>query len=233
MLPKLCVALDDPDPRCIKNIVNMLDPEFCWLKIGSVLFTAHGPKLISDLRRQGFAIFLDLKFHDIPNTVAMSVKQAAALDVAMLTVHASGGSEMLHAACDAADSARHKLDVVAVSVLTSVEAEQLKQIGVDQSPAMIAESLADLSIAAGCAGVVCSAQDLPVFRSRYPDAKLVCPGIRLSGGDPGDQKRVSTPAYAIRHGADCLVVGRAITLAPEPEEVLSELIGLCCTSSAL
>jgi orotidine-5'-phosphate decarboxylase len=228
MLPKLCIALDDPCLQHINQLLSRLDPEYCWLKVGSILFTQHGPKIIKDLRRQGFAVFLDLKFHDIPNTVAQAVAAAVKLDVAMLTVHAAGGSKMLQAACTAAEN---KLSVVAVSCLTSMQAADMQQVGVQGSVAEIVDMRADLAIASGCAGLVCSPHELASLRSKYAEAALVCPGIRLTTSAHQDQVRVSTPEFALSNGADYLVVGRAITAARDPDAVLAELSELCIASA--
>ena len=227
MLPKLCVALDDPEPAVLSKLLACLDPEQCWLKVGSTLFTAYGPKLIKDLRRQGFAIFLDLKFHDIPNTVAKAVTAAIKLDVAMLTVHAAGGPAMLQAAATAAAAAKKPLQVVAVTALTSMDQSSLQQTGVVCVPQQLVRTRAELAMDADCAGVVCSGKELSDLRANYPAAVLVCPGIRAHTDDTADQARTVTPSCALMHGADYLVVGRPITTAADPQRVLEDLILLC------
>jgi len=215
--PRIIVALDYPDATPALGLVDRLDPALCRLKVGKELFVRAGPELVRRLVDRGYAVFLDLKFHDIPNTVAAACRAAADLGVWLMNVHASGGLKMMLAARAALgeDPARPRL--IAVTVLTSLEGEDLRQVGLDDAPAMHVERLACLTREAGLDGVVCSAQEASLLRRRIgPDFMLVTPGIRPAGSAAGDQSRVLTPAQAIAAGADYLVVGRPITQAEDP-----------------
>ncbi len=222
--PKVIVALDFPIPGEALALARRLSPQICRLKIGKELFTAAGPDLIEKLRRQGFDIFLDLKFHDIPNTVAGACKAAARLGVWMLNVHALGGRAMLEAARDAvaADAGRPKL--IAVTLLTSMGAGDMQDIGMAGDPATAALRLASLAQASGLDGVVCSAQEAALLRRECGSQFcLVTPGIRPATGSRDDQLRVTTPAAAIAAGADFLVIGRPVTQAPDPVAALNAI----------
>jgi orotidine-5'-phosphate decarboxylase len=221
----IVVALDY---QCADQAIAMaqqLDPTRCRLKVGKELFTAAGPQLVEQLQQQGFEIFLDLKFHDIPNTVAKAVLVAARMGVWMVNVHASGGVEMMQTT-QAALKAKggHQPLLIAVTVLTSMDAAGLKATGIDQSPAERVLALAHLSKDSGFDGVVCSAQESALLKAELgQEFKLVTPGIRPSFAVAGDQKRIMTPAQAVASGSDYLVIGRPITQADDPMKAL-ELI---------
>jgi orotidine-5'-phosphate decarboxylase len=215
----LIVALDVADPEKARELVRELGETVSFYKIGKELFTAAGPSVVRELVAAGKQVFLDLKFHDIPNTVAGAVRTASALGVSLLTVHASGGSTMLRAAAEAAAQSEAKPTILAVTVLTSFTASDLAEIGVSASVEAQVLHLAGLAIRAGCGGIVASAQEAARLRSSYGAGfTLVTPGIRPAGGVAGDQARVVTPEDAIRAGANYLVVGRPISAADNPRE---------------
>lgn len=221
----IVVALDYESAPQALAMAQQLDPNRCRLKVGKELFTAAGPQLVEQLQQQDFEVFLDLKFHDIPNTVAKAVLAAARMGVWMVNVHASGGAEMMQTT-QAALRAKggHQPLLIAVTVLTSMDAAGLKATGIDQTPAQRVLSLAHLSQNSGFDGVVCSAQESAMLKAELgQDFKLVTPGIRPSFAATGDQKRIMTPAQAMRAGSDYLVIGRPITQAEEPMRAL-ELI---------
>ncbi len=225
---RLIVALDVPTAAAAAALVDRLEGQCQWFKVGLELFAAAGPSVLEPILRRGHRVFLDLKFHDIPNTVAGAVRSAAALGVHMMTVHAAGGPAMLAAARSALEGVTHPPELLAVTVLTSMDAVQLNAIGIPVSPAEHAEDLALLAIDAGFRGFVCSAQEVAHMRNLTgPESTLVIPGIRPAGTDSGDQKRVATPAQALRQGASYLVVGRPVTQAPDParaaETILQEM----------
>ena len=221
---KIIVALDFADAAPALALVERLDPALCRLKVGKELFTAAGPELVRALVARDFEVFLDLKFHDIPNTVAAACRAAAGLGVWMLNVHASGGRRMMTAAHEAlADLSRPPL-LIAVTVLTSMSAEYLGEVGVADAPADQVLRLARLTQACKLDGVVCSAQEAAMLRAGLgADFRLVTPGIRPSGADAGDQRRVMTPAEALRAGATDLVIGRPITAAADPLAALKAI----------
>jgi orotidine-5'-phosphate decarboxylase len=213
---RLIVALDFPDARAALALVDRLQGATRWLKVGLELYIAAGNSLVAELKRLGYSIFLDLKLHDIPNTVASAVRAAAHLGVDMLTVQAAGGPEMLTAAVAAA--AESRLTLLAVTVLTSMDAAQLEATGVAGTPAAQVDRLAAMASACGVSGFVCSPNEVASLRKRLgSEPLLVIPGIRPEGADIGDQRRVATPAAAIASGASYLVVGRPITRAEDPE----------------
>jgi orotidine-5'-phosphate decarboxylase len=215
--PKIIVALDFPDAEGAVALARRLTPELCRLKVGQELFTAAGPALVEQLAQSGFAIFLDLKFHDIPNTVAQACKSAAGLGVWMLNVHALGGRSMLAAARESLGNAPGRPRLIAVTVLTSMGAQDLAEVGIDGSAEEAASRLADLTESSGLDGVVCSALEAPrLRRERRPGFLLVTPGIRPTSTISDDQKRVATPRLALEGGASYLVIGRPITRAPDP-----------------
>ena len=194
-------------------------------KVGLQLFTAEGPQVVRDLVASGRRVFLDLKYHDIPNTAASAVREAAALGVTMLTVHGSGGSKMLRAATDAARSVNPALAVLAVTVLTSMGSDDLEEIGAQAKILDQVLRLGSLALQNGCAGVVSSAREAPALRAALgPDFTLVTPGVRPAGQSHGDQIRVVTPAEAIAAGASHIVVGRPITAAPDPAREAREIL---------
>jgi orotidine-5'-phosphate decarboxylase len=213
---RLAVALDLPDAAQALELVNSLDGACLWFKVGMELYYAAGNSLVRQLRDRGFNVFLDLKLHDIPNTVAGAIRSATHAGASLLTVHASGGPAMLTAAAEAA-STPGSPRLLAVTVLTSMDAHELTSVGVTATPAQQVLRLAKLAQAAGIDGMVCSAEEVAALRSEMaPKTILVVPGIRPAGAAVGDQKRIATPAAAISQGASMLVVGRPITQAPDP-----------------
>ncbi|MEK6778784.1 MAG: orotidine-5'-phosphate decarboxylase, partial [Candidatus Deferrimicrobiota bacterium] len=215
MKERIIVALDTDSPESAMATVASLSGEVGLFKVGMELFTIGGPGLIGRIRDAGADVFLDLKFHDIPNTVAGAVRSAAALGVKFATVHASGGKAMLYAAAEAA--AGSGTTILAVTVLTSLDDADLSSIGFSLRTADAVERLADLAVASGIGGIVCSAKEVAAIRRRVgKNVILVTPGVRLPEDSMGDQKRVVTPSEAIRAGADYIVVGRPITKAADP-----------------
>lgn len=211
------VALDFPGAEPALELAARLSPDLCRLKVGKELFTRCGPSLVDALQQQGFDVFLDLKFHDIPNTVAGAVRSAAELGVWMVNVHAGGGRRMMEAAADALSSLSARPLLIAVTVLTSMSDEDLREMGYTESAAERVLRLAALTQDSGLDGVVCSAMEAPQLRvERGDDFCLVTPGIRLAGDDAGDQRRVLTPADAVANGSDYLVIGRSVTGAGDP-----------------
>ena len=219
----IVVALDYQSADQALLMARQLDPKRCRLKVGKELFTSAGPQIVDQLQHFGFEIFLDLKFHDIPNTVAKAVLAAARMGVWMVNVHASGGAQMMQTTRSAlAAKGGHQPLLIAVTVLTSMDAEGLKATGIDQSPAERVLSLAHLSQDSGFDGVVCSAQEASLLKSQLgPEFKLITPGIRPSFATVGDQKRVMTPAQAMAAGSDFLVIGRPITGSDDPMQALA------------
>ena len=223
--PKVIIALDYADENKAFNFIDQLDPSLCRLKVGKEMFTNLGPKFVKALVERDFDVFLDLKFHDIPNTVAQAVKAAAELGVWMVNVHASGGRRMMEAAKEILEPYGKEAPLlIAVTVLTSMEQADLAEIGVDSSIDQQVERLALLTKSSGLDGVVCSS--LEVQRLKYllgDDFKLVTPGIRPLGSNKGDQRRVKTPKEALDLGSDYLVIGRPITQAKDPMSVLNDI----------
>jgi orotidine-5'-phosphate decarboxylase len=219
------VALDFPDAAKAWDAAHRLDPQEARVKVGKELFVAAGPAFVERLQGRGFEVFLDLKFHDIPSTVAGACRAAANLGVWMCNVHASGGEAMLAAAREAIDAAARKPLLVAVTVLTSLDEAALHEIGFSGSLAERVESLAGLARRCGLDGVVCSAEEASRLRALAPAPfALVTPGIRLERASRDDQARVVTPVEAVRLGADYLVIGRPITRAADPARTLSEIL---------
>ena len=219
---RIIVALDFDNAESALSLSKRLSPQLCRLKIGKELFTAAGPSIIEKLTRVGYEIFLDLKFHDIPATVAKACKAACNLGVWMINVHASGGRRMLMAAREAVPANSTRL--IAVTVLTSMDTHDLVEIGYSIPPQEIVLRLARLTQSCGLDGVVCSAQETALLRRELGvDFCLVTPGIRLVDGESHDQKRTATPQQAIRDGAHYLVIGRPITQAQDPLETLESL----------
>ena len=222
---RLIVALDVPTAEAAIGLVNQLETTCHWFKVGMELFTAAGPAVIEPLIARGHNIFLDLKFHDIPNTVAGAVRSAAALGVRMVTLHASGGPAMLAAARQAIEGIENPPQLLAVTVLTSMDMAQLAAIGLQRTPAGQVDLLARMGIAAGMNGFVCSPEEVePLRKLTGPDSVLVIPGIRPAGAATGDQKRIATPADALRRGASHLVVGRPVTQAADPAEAAEAIL---------
>ncbi|MGC8504233.1 MAG: orotidine-5'-phosphate decarboxylase [Acidithiobacillus sp.] len=224
MTARIIVALDYADAAQAIHLAQRLDPTRCRLKVGKELFTACGPVVVERLQAMGFAVFLDLKFHDIPQTVARASRAAARLGVWMMNLHASGGSRMMAAAREAIDQESHHPLLIAVTVLTSMDGEGLREIGVFASPLSQVHRLANLAAHAGMDGVVCSAQEATLLRQAHPRLLLVTPGIRPAQSAADDQRRILTPAQALRAGADHLVVGRPITAAADPAKALADIL---------
>ena len=225
MTSKIIVALDYEKEADALALVDQIDPNLCRLKVGKEMFTTLGINFVKQLHQRNFDVFLDLKYHDIPNTVARAVRSAADLGVWMVDLHASGGLRMM-------EEAKRILEpygkdaplLIAVTVLTSMEDLDLLQIGINASPMEQVLRLAHLTQRAGLDGVVCSPQEVEILRNACgEDFKLVTPGIRPIGADFGDQRRVMTPTAAIRAGSDYLVIGRPITKADNPAEVLRSI----------
>lgn len=221
---RIVVALDAPGPSQALALAARLDPALCRVKVGKELFVAAGPAVVESLQRAGFEVFLDLKFHDIPNTVAGACRAAAALGVWMVNVHASGGPAMMAAAREAVDGAAHRPLLIGVTVLTSLSDAELAAIGWTGGAADNVARLAALARASGLDGVVCSAQEAAQMRAAHGAGFVsVTPGIRLPGGDAGDQSRVVTPVDAVRAGAHYLVIGRPVTQAKDPAATLAAI----------
>ena len=229
--PKIIVALDFPSQNPALELVDKLDPGKCRLKVGKELFTRSGPQLVEGLQKRGFDVFLDLKFHDIPNTTSAAVAAAADLGVWMVNVHASGGEKMMTACRERLEGfGADRPLLIAVTVLTSMNADDLVGIGITDSPEAQVSRLATLTKNCGLDGVVCSAQEAPKLKvEQGADFKLITPGIRPLTADKGDQQRIMTPTDALKAGSDYLVIGRPITQASDPlaslEAIHSEVIG--------
>jgi orotidine-5'-phosphate decarboxylase len=230
--PRIIVALDFPSDKPALALVDQLDPAKCRLKVGKELFTRSGPDLVRALQGRGFEVFLDLKFHDIPNTTAAAVAAAADLGVWMVNVHASGGEKMMTACRERLETfGDDRPLLIAVTVLTSMGADDLSGIGIQGSPEAQVSRLATLTRNCGLDGVVCSAQEAPGLKAEQgTDFKLITPGIRPLSSDKGDQQRIMTPTDAIRAGSDYLVIGRPITQAADPlaalEAINSEVVSV-------
>ncbi len=215
--PRVIVAIDAQTRKEALRLTRRLQPELCRLKVGKELFTACGPAIVEKMMTEGFEVFLDLKYHDIPNTVAKACAVAAELGVWMLNIHAQGGRRMLAAAREAVDKAQHRPLLIAVTVLTSLQREDLVEVGLAEEPQALALRLAALAREEGLDGVVCSAHEAEAMKRRFGDGfKLVTPGIRLPGDDAGDQRRIMTPVEAIKLGADYVVIGRSISASDDP-----------------
>ena len=222
---RIIVALDYADQKQALAFVDKTSPDLCKIKVGKELFTRSGPRLVESLVAKGFDVFLDLKFHDIPNTVKQAVYAAAQLGVWMVNVHALGGQSMLVAAREAVEMIGvNRPYLIAVSLLTSMSASDLQQLGIQQKPQEFVERLAQLAIDCGLDGLVCSAREANGLRQKFGDAPLlVTPGIRPEGAAIDDQQRVATPSQAIADGASYLVIGRPITQHPNPSEALESI----------
>jgi orotidine-5'-phosphate decarboxylase len=224
MSNKLIIALDFPSAELALHFIKPLSPTSCKLKVGFELYVSAGPEFVKYLVDQGFDVFLDLKFHDIPHTVASACRAAAKLGVWMMNVHASGGEKMLLAAHDAIHAQVNPPKLIAVTVLTSMDQQQLHSIGLSDTPEMQVQRLAQLSQRCGLDGIVCSAQEAILLRQQLGnDFLLVTPGIRPSGADIGDQHRVMTPEKALLAGVSYMVVGRPITQAVNPQKVIEAI----------
>ncbi|UTM56264.1 orotidine-5'-phosphate decarboxylase [Photobacterium sp. CCB-ST2H9] len=223
--PKVIVALDYPTQDEALAFVDRIEPGSCRLKVGKEMFTLFGPDFVRKLHDKGHSVFLDLKFHDIPNTCSRAVKAAADLGVWMVNVHASGGERMMTASREILEPyGKDRPLLIAVTVLTSMEAQDLAGVGITRTPQEHVLSLATLTKNSGLDGVVCSAQEATMLKSHLgTEFKLVTPGIRPAGSAAGDQRRVMTPVDAVKAGSDYLVIGRPITQAADPAAVLAEI----------
>ncbi|MEK9498658.1 orotidine-5'-phosphate decarboxylase [Photorhabdus sp. P32] len=219
------VALDYDNQDAALAFADNIDPRDCRLKVGKEMFTLHGPQFVKLLHQRGFEVFLDLKFHDIPNTTARAVAAAAEMGVWMVNVHASGGARMMMAAKEALLPYGHNAPLlIAVTVLTSMERSDLQGIGIDMAPAQQAERLAKLTQACGLDGVVCSAHEAQQLKKVCgQNFQLVTPGIRPTGSEAGDQRRIMTPEQAVLAGVDYMVIGRPITRAADPAATLRQI----------
>ncbi|MEE4244502.1 MAG: orotidine-5'-phosphate decarboxylase [Kangiellaceae bacterium] len=223
--PRIVVALDYDNSDQALDFVKKIDPKLCRLKVGKEMFTYFGPSFVKQLIALGFDVFLDLKFHDIPNTVAKAVAAAADMGVWMVNVHASGGQEMMEKSYQALSSfGSDRPLLIAVTVLTSMSQPQLNQLGVAGELSDQVINLAGLTHDSQLDGVVCSAQEANLLKSKFgEDFKLVTPGIRPANADSDDQKRIVTPQQAIKNGSDYLVIGRPITKASDPLKALCDI----------
>ncbi|MCU7811517.1 MAG: orotidine-5'-phosphate decarboxylase [Candidatus Thiodiazotropha sp. (ex Notomyrtea botanica)] len=221
---RVIVALDYPNQAKAEELVDRLDPTLCRLKVGKEMFTRFGPPFVESLRKRGFEIFLDLKFHDIPNTVAAACDAAADLEVWMMNLHASGGRRMMVAARERLEQRAHRPLLVAVTILTSLSEEDIAEVGFRGGPADNVLRLANLTKAAGLDGVVCSPLEAVEIRRQIGDEfMLVTPGVRPKTATQDDQRRVMTPGEAITAGSSYLVVGRPITAASDPIQALKAI----------
>jgi orotidine-5'-phosphate decarboxylase len=221
----IIVSLDFNNVNDALAMAEKLDPNKCRVKVGKELFTSAGPDVVRSLIGMGFDVFLDMKYHDIPNTVAGAVRAAAELGVWMVNVHASGGSRMMAAAVDAVQQSAHKPILIAVTVLTSMDAEDLIELGINIEPIEQVKKLALLAQAAGMDGVVCSASEASELKHiTHNKFCLVTPGIRPAGSAVDDQRRIVTPHDALANGSDYLVIGRPIIKSADPAKVLDEIL---------
>lgn len=222
----IIVALDFPDAATAVAMADRLNPTHCRVKVGKELFTAAGPQVVEVLQNKGFEVFLDLKFHDIPNTTAGAVRSAAELGVWMVNVHASGGRRMMEACREVLNKRTGQRPLLtAVTVLTSLEQEDLHEVGIDIEPMVQVQRLARLTQECGLDGVVCSAREAKALRNTLgEDLQLVTPGIRPADASADDQKRILTPAQAMENGSTYLVIGRPITSATDPAQALDAIL---------
>lgn len=221
----IIVALDAKSQNDALTIAEQLDPKLCRVKVGKELFTHEGPQVVKALHSLGFEVFLDLKFHDIPNTTAQAVCAAADLGVWMVNVHASGGRKMMETCVERLKAGNYQTQLIAVTVLTSMGREDLADIGLDIEPVEQVKRLAQLTKDSGLDGVVCSAQEAKILRQLIgQDFALVTPGIRPAGSSADDQKRIVTPKQAMLDGSTHLVIGRPITKSENPRQTLQEIL---------
>lgn len=220
----IIVALDAKSQYDALTLAEQLDPALCRVKVGKELFTHEGPSVVKALHSKGFEVFLDLKFHDIPNTTAQAVCAAADLGVWMVNVHASGGRKMMQTCAERLRQGNYPTQLIAVTVLTSMSRDDLKDIGLDVEPFEQVKRLAKLTQESGLDGVVCSAQEAKMLRETLgPDFALVTPGIRPAGSNADDQKRIVTPQQAMLDGSTHLVIGRPITQSSNPYQTLRDI----------
>lgn len=221
----IIVALDAKSQLDALKIAEQLDPSLCRVKVGKELFTHEGPTVVKALQAEGFDVFLDLKFHDIPNTTAQAVCAAADLGVWMVNVHASGGRKMMETCVERLKAGNYKTQLIAVTVLTSMGQEDLKDLGLDVEPVKHVKRLAALTKESGLDGVVCSAQEAKILRETLGESfALVTPGIRPEGSNADDQKRIVTPKQAMLDGSTHLVIGRPITQSADPRQTLKDIL---------
>ena len=221
----IIVALDAKSQCDALTIAEQLDPALCRVKVGKELFTHEGPTVVKALHDKGFEVFLDLKFHDIPNTTAQAVCAAADLGVWMVNVHASGGRKMMETCVERLKAGNYQTQLIAVTVLTSMGHEDLKDIGLDIEPFQQVQRLAKLTQESGLDGVVCSAQEAKMLRETLgQDFALVTPGIRPDGSNADDQKRIVTPKQAMLDGSTHMVIGRPITKSDNPRQTLKDIL---------
>jgi orotidine-5'-phosphate decarboxylase len=219
MSTELILVLDLPDRSETQRILDRVGSSVAWVKIGLQLFTRYGPSIVEEVAGRGYRIFLDLKLHDIPNTVARAIESLNTLPISMLTIHTSGGSEMMQWAIETQTAVNQDLLLLGVTTLTSIDRVGLEETGVTADPTDQVVRLAQLAIDSGIRGLVCSPLELPILRSKFgSEIAMVTPGIRPAGADLNEQKRVMTPADAMRAGASHIVVGRPILRAPDPAE---------------
>jgi len=224
----IIVALDAKSQYDALTIVDQLDPSLCRVKVGKELFTHEGPSIVKNFQDRGFEVFLDLKFHDIPNTTAQAVCAAADLGVWMVNVHASGGRKMMETCVERLKAGNYSTQLIAVTVLTSMGREDLRDLGLDIEPVEHVKRLAKLTQDSGLDGVVCSAQEAKILREMLgQEFALVTPGIRPEGSNADDQKRIVTPKQAMQDGSTHLVIGRPITKAEKPTEMLKSILASC------
>ena len=229
---RIIVPLDFPEPGQALELVEKLQPDLCRLKVGKELFTKAGPVFVEKLIGKGFDVFLDLKYYDIPTTVAKACAVAADLGVWMVNMHASGGTQMMSLARKELEKKSHRPLLIGVTILTSMNEEALRELGYQCSVEEQVMRLAQLASDAGLDGVVCSAQEVKMLRNNLgKEFKLVTPGIRPTGSDNNDQERVMTPGQAINAGSDYLVIGRPITQAEDPIQVLKNIEEEICAAS--
>lgn len=223
--PKVIVALDYPNQDAALAFVDRIEPGSCRLKVGKEMFTYFGPDFVRKLHDRGHSVFLDLKFHDIPNTCSRAVAAAADMGVWMVNVHATGGERMMAASREILEPyGKDRPLLIAVTVLTSMEASDLAGVGIQCAPQEHVLNLANLTKNSGLDGVVCSAQEASMLKAQFgQEFKLITPGIRPAGSAAGDQRRVMTPTEAVQAGSDYLVIGRPITKAIDPAAVLAEI----------
>lgn len=225
---KIIIALDFKDEATTLALVEQLEPALCRLKVGKELFVRCGPLLVKKLINKGFDVFLDLKFHDIPNTVAAACQASADMGVWMVNVHASGGRKMMQAAREAIEQSSHKPLLIGVTILTSLSRQDIAEVGLDIEPEEQVLRLANLANDSGLDGVVCSPQEAGILKREIgQDFCLVTPGVRPTGSEVGDQQRIMTPTKALTAGADYLVIGRPITESPAPVQALIDISKEC------
>ena len=231
---RLILALDFPSAAQSLGFLDRLDGRAAWVKVGLELYLASGPGIIETLTQRGLNVFLDLKLHDIPNTVAGAVRSVSSTGAALLTVHASGGPAMLSAAAEAASATPGAPRLLAVTVLTSMDEAQLRATGVASTATAQVIRLADIALAAGIPGLVCSPHEASAVRATHGQAPLlVVPGIRPTGSAVGDQSRIATPGTALESGASMLVVGRPITQAADPAQAFDAIVGEMMSANSL